>query len=129
MGIQRREMIMTAAAVVTGAGAIARGEEGGGMYGLIGRMQAAPGQREVLLALLLEGSGGMPGCLSYVVARDPQDPDGIWITEVWDSAQSHKASLSLPQVQAAIAKARPIIAGFSDSHETAPVGGIGLPVK
>jgi quinol monooxygenase YgiN len=99
------------------------------MYGLIGRMQATPGQGEALLGFLLEGSGEMPGCLSYVVARDPNDPDGIWITEVWDSAQSHKASLSLPQVQAAIARARPVIAGFSDRHETVPVGGTGLSVR
>jgi hypothetical protein len=27
----------------------------------------------------------------------------------------------------AIAKARPLIAGFSDRHVTVPVGGIGLP--
>ena len=99
------------------------------MYGLIGKMRAIPGKGDELVALLLEGSGQMPGCLSYVVARDPADADGVWITEVWDSADSHKASLSLPQVQATIAKARPIIAGFSDRHETAPVGGTGLAVS
>jgi hypothetical protein len=32
----------------------------------------------------------------------------------------------LPAVQAAIAKARPLIAGFSDRVETVPVGGVGL---
>ena len=57
----------------------------------------------------------MPGCLSYVVARDPADADAIWITEVWVDAASHKASLALPSVQAAIAEARPLIAGFDSS--------------
>ena len=57
----------------------------------------------------------MPGCLNYVVARDPADADAIWITEVWADAESHKASLALPSVQAAIAKARPLIAGFNSS--------------
>jgi len=71
----------------------------------------------------------MPGCLSYVIARDPSDPDGIWISEVWDSQASHQASLSLPAVQAAIAKGRPMIAGFSNRVETAPIGGIGIPRK
>jgi quinol monooxygenase YgiN len=70
----------------------------------------------------------MPGCLSYVVARDPADADAVWITEVWDSAEHHKASLSLPQVHAAIAKARPIIAGFDTHIVTEPVGGHGLSV-
>lgn len=96
------------------------------MYGLIGRMKAAPGQRDALIALLLDDVGAMPGCHSYVVARDPGDPDAIWITEVWDSAGSHRASLSLPHVQAAIAKAKPMIAGFDSHVETEPVGGHGL---
>lgn len=68
----------------------------------------------------------MPGCLSYVVAKDPADQDAIWITEVWDSETSHKASLALPSVRAAIAKARPIIAGFDSSVTTQPVGGVGI---
>ncbi|MBX9452902.1 MAG: antibiotic biosynthesis monooxygenase [Mesorhizobium sp.] len=97
------------------------------MYGLIGRMQAAPGQRDALLDLLLEGSGDMPGCLSYIVARDPADGDAIWVTEVWTDEASHKASLALPAVQAAIAKARPLIAGFDSHTVTEPVAGIGLP--
>ena len=96
------------------------------MYGLIGKMLAAPGKREELLAIMLEGDAAMPGCLSYVIARDPASEDGIWITEVWDSKDSHGASLQLPQVQATIAKARPLIAGFGERFETEPLGGIGL---
>ena len=52
--------------------------------------------------------------------------DALWITEVWDSAASHQASLSLPVVKATIAKARPLIAGFSNRVETVPLGGYGL---
>jgi quinol monooxygenase YgiN len=96
------------------------------MYGLIGKMTATPGNRDALAAILLEGTGAMPGCLSYVVAHDPAQADALWITEVWDSEASHKASLSLPAVQAAIAKGRPLIAGFSDRVVTAPIGGVGL---
>ena len=96
------------------------------LFGLIGKMRAAPGQRDALLAILLEGTQGMPGCLSYIIARDPADADAIWITEVWDTRASHRASLQLPAVRAAIARARPLIAGFENSAETEPVGGIGL---
>lgn len=98
------------------------------MYGLIGKMLATPGKRDDLLAILMANEGGMPGCLSYVIARDPTAPDALWVTEVWDSRESHDASLSLPHVQAMIAKARPIIAGFGERFETEPVGGIGIPV-
>jgi len=96
------------------------------MYGLIAKVNAVPGQRDALAASLLEGTGAMPGCLSYVIATDPADSDALWITEVWDSQASHQASLSLPAVQAAIAKGRPLIAGFSNRVETEPIGGHGL---
>jgi quinol monooxygenase YgiN len=96
------------------------------MFGLIGKMIATPGQRDALIAVLLDGTGGMPGCLSYVVARDVKDENAIWISEVWDSKDSHSASLKLPSVQAAIAKGKPLIAGFGDYVTTEPVGGVGL---
>ena len=97
------------------------------MYGLIGKMLATPGQRDTLVQILLEGVSGMPGCLSYVVATDPNDANGIWITEVWDSQASHSASLALPSVKAAIARGRPLITGFDTHIVTTPVGGHGLP--
>jgi quinol monooxygenase YgiN len=96
------------------------------MYGLIGKMIATPDQRDALIAILLDGLSGMPGCLSYIVAKDPVDPNALWITEVWDNQTSHQASLSLPSVQQAIAKGRPLIAGFGERFETEPVGGFGL---
>lgn len=95
------------------------------MYGLIGRMKAIPGQRDALAALLLD-MDSMPGCLSYIVAHDPADADALWITEVWDRQESHAASLQLPAVQAVVAQARPILAGFDNRIETSPIGGRGL---
>jgi hypothetical protein len=70
-----------------------------------------------------------PCASRYVVATDPADADAIWITEVWDSEASHKASLSLPAVQAAIARGKPLIAGFGERFVMTPVGGIGLPSR
>jgi len=99
------------------------------MYGLIGKITAAPGQRDALASILLESTQDMPGCLSYIIATDPADADAIWVTEVWDSAASHKASLGLPAVQAAIAKGKPLIASFGNRVETAPLGGYGLPPR
>jgi len=96
------------------------------MYGLIGKMLAAPGQRDALVEILLEGTTDMAGCRSYIVATDPEDENAIWITEVWDDEASHRASLALPAVQAAIAKAKPIIAGFGERYVTIPIGGAGL---
>ena len=97
------------------------------MYGLIGKMTVVAGRRDDLMNILLKSTERMPGCLSYILAKDSADANAIWITEVWDSKASHDASLSLPAVRDAIAKARPLIAGFGDSVVTTPVGGVGLP--
>jgi len=102
-------------------------EEKRPMYGLIVKMVASPGKREELISLLLQGTEEMPGCLSYVIANDPADDDGIWITEVWDDKASHDASLSLPGVKKTLAAARPMIAAFNPPVVTTPVGGRGLP--
>ena len=96
------------------------------MYGLIGRIKAVAGKRGELAVVLVQEDGSMPGCLSYVVAEDPADADALWVTEVWVDQAAHRASLSLPTVQAAIAKGRPLIAGFDSRVETKVLGGIGL---
>jgi quinol monooxygenase YgiN len=124
--ISRRQLV-AGAAVLAAAAAMPGASKGTQtMHGLIGKMTAAPGKRDELIGILLDGVSGMPGCLSYVVAKDTTDEDALWITEVWDSKESHAASLSLPSVRDAIAKGRPLIAGFGDSVVTAPVGGHGL---
>lgn len=99
------------------------------MYGLIGKMIAKSGQRDALATVLLEGVAGMPGCLSYVVAYDPHDPDLLWITEVWESREAHAASLSLSTVKEAITKGRPMIVGMEAVAQTVPLGGHGLAAR
>ena len=96
------------------------------MYGLISKITAVEGGRDALANILVEGTAAMPGCLSYVIAADVVDANALWVTEVWERQASHQASLQLPAVQAAIAKGRPLIAGFSNRVETAPIGGHGI---
>jgi quinol monooxygenase YgiN len=96
------------------------------MHGLIGKMTAVEGKRDELITILVQGTKEMPGCLSYIVARDAADPNAIWVTEVWEDQASHKASLALPAVREAIAKGKPLIAKFDQHVITEPVGGHGL---
>jgi quinol monooxygenase YgiN len=98
------------------------------MYGRQGTIVAKTGQRDALLALLLEGSsrGDMPGCRLYVISRVPAQPDVLAISEVWDDQAAHTASLSLPNVRAVIARALPLIASMGEGLELDPVGGKGL---
>ena len=95
------------------------------MYGLIGKIVAVPGQRDALTEILT-GMERMEGCLSYVVATVVDEPNALWVTEVWESADAHTASLSDPDVQQAMEAGRPKIAGFGNRVETTPIGGIGI---
>lgn len=126
MTLHRREFIGAAALVLLAQGCRTTMDEveaNAELYGLIGQMKATPGKREELIGYLAEGTGEMPGNLAYMINKDAADPDALWIVEVWKDKAAHAASLSLPQVQAAIAKARPILAGFGVSAEVIPVGG------
>jgi quinol monooxygenase YgiN len=125
----RRQFLAAAGALIAvdGVWVTAAQRTGGKMYGLISKITAVAGQREALGKILIDGTGGMPGCLSYVVAADAVEPDALWVTEVWESQASHQASLQLPAVQGAVSRGRPLIAGFSNRVETAPLGGHGIP--
>ena len=96
------------------------------LYGRHGTIRAKPGERDALLAILTKGSGAssMPGCRLYLVGTVVDDPDAIAVTEVWDDAASHRASLSLDRVRETIAKARPLIAGIGSASEFVPVSGV-----
>lgn len=127
MQLNRRHFVATSAAAAligSKAAKVAEGETT--MFGLIGKFIANPGTRDELGKILLEGIGGMPGCLSYIVANDPSEENTLWITEVWDSKESHEGSLKLPAVQEAIKRGRPLIAGMEMVATTAPIGGHGL---
>jgi quinol monooxygenase YgiN len=91
------------------------------MYGLIGKFRAHPGRRDALVALMKSGTAPMPGCISYVLATDPAEPDLIWITEVWETKAHHAASVEIPAVAATIKAAMPLIAGFEMHQEVVPV--------
>jgi quinol monooxygenase YgiN len=129
MNIDRRSFIVAVSGALASAAwspVCSAGKGGKQMYGLIGKITAASGQRDALIAILLEGIKGMPGCLSYVIAKDSSDANAIWVTEVWDNKASHDSSLSLPSVRQAIARGKPLIAGFSNNVVTQPIGGHGL---
>jgi len=62
------------------------------MFGLISRIDCVAGERDALIKILIDGTSAMPGCLSYVVAKDAAEPDAIWVTEIWQSREHHRAS-------------------------------------
>lgn len=101
------------------------------MYGYIASMRTHPGRRGEVIDHLLEGVDDLrsAGCLSYVVSECADDDDRIWVTEVWESAEHHAASLQLPAAEAAIATVMPLLTGEFTRQETQVAGGLGVPER
>jgi quinol monooxygenase YgiN len=101
------------------------------MFGMFGKLTAKPGHRDDLLSIILDASRGVAlidGCRLYTVNTSPDDPDGVWIYEVWDDKETHTASLQQEDTKAAIKRAIPLLAGPPQGGIIlTPVGGHGLP--
>jgi len=65
------------------APALTGSQEASSMWGLIAKITLLPGKRDEMIEILKESAAAMPGCLSYVVAKDAADENAIWVTEVW----------------------------------------------
>lgn len=79
----------------------------------VGTLGVVPGRRDALIAHLTTRSDLLTelGCLAYEVGSNEQEPDTVFVMEMWLSAEAHQASLTRPEVQAAIAVARPWLSG------------------
>jgi quinol monooxygenase YgiN len=97
-------------------------------YGYIGSMRTRPQRRDEVTEILLSGADGLrsAGCQLYAVCTDPADDSVIWVTEIWDSAEQHEASLQLPETRAAIGRAMPMLTGEFTRQELTVVGGLGV---
>ncbi|CAD5283309.1 MULTISPECIES: putative quinol monooxygenase [unclassified Imperialibacter] len=99
-------------------------------YGLFGQLKAKPGKGDELMAILMESAGTdirMPGCLQYLIGKDPDNEDLILISEVWETKEDHANSLKLESVRAAITRAMPLLDGMPEKGIVWEVmGGLGI---
>jgi quinol monooxygenase YgiN len=97
-------------------------------YGLIGKFSAVPDRRDDLVDHLLRAAALLerdPDCLHYVVST-ADEPEAVWVSEVWTDQAAHDASLEPDDIRAIIGQARPLIAGMSDQVRLDVRGGKGL---
>ena len=99
-------------------------------YGLHGKLKATEGNGNKLAQILLEASALVStakGCHLYLVSKDQEDKDAVWVTEVWDSKEDHDNSLKVEGVRALISKAMPMLDGMPQKgQEFLVLGGAGI---
>lgn len=97
-------------------------------YGLFGKFTAQPGRRDDLVTYLLQAAKLLErnsGCIHYIVGTS-DEPEAVWVWEVWINVAAHDASLEPEDIKALIQEARPLIVGMSDRTQLAVQSGKGL---
>ena len=100
------------------------------MYLLHGKLNAKAEHSKELATILLEASklvSKAKGCKLYVIGKDENEPNSVYITEIWESKQDHDDSLKVEGVRALIMKALPLLEGQpSKGQELEILGGTGI---
>jgi quinol monooxygenase YgiN len=107
------------------------------MVGRYVKMAARPGQGHVLAQLMLEVARslhGTDGCILYAINRTDlatdDEPETIWVTELWRDQEAIDASLAALQTDAGKARLGEVMAllqGPPERIDLQPLGGVGLP--
>jgi len=90
----------------------------------VGTLGVIPGKRDELVAHLTRRSPLLAelGCLLYEVGVSDDDPDTVFVVELWTSAEAHQASLQRPAVRESIEQARPLLSGAFGGYRFEVVG-------
>ncbi len=99
-------------------------------YGLHGKLTAKPSHADDLASILIRASNLVStakGCHLYLVSKEENDPNSVWITELWDCKEDHDNSLLVPGVRELISEAMPLLEGSPQKgQELSVLGGYGV---
>ena len=90
----------------------------------VGSLETKPGQRDAVLSILVRPMAGLKeaGCLLYEVGVNDAVPDTVFVCELWESQEAHRASLELESVQSAIEEAMPLLTGEMGGNQFTVLG-------
>ena len=93
------------------------------------KFTAQSGRGEELAQLLLSAAGsllGTPGCELYVINRSTDDPDVVWVTELWRSQEQLDAALETAEARERIPEVLDLVRdGSFERVDLEPLGGAG----
>ncbi|MEV0797862.1 antibiotic biosynthesis monooxygenase family protein [Kribbella sp. NPDC050281] len=82
------------------------------MFSVYGKMTAQPGQREALVQGFKDMlEGGIPGLELCSVNAALDDPDTIWLTQLWTDKAAHDAGTRSDRVVSATKRIMSLVAG------------------
>lgn len=98
-------------------------------FSLFGKFTVQEGERETMVEVLLEAADSMRNldeCEVYLVNISENEPNAVYVYEVWSDENAHQASLTLEATQTLIKRAKPIITGMERISTLKTRGGKGI---
>ena len=95
-------------------------------YILINKMTTKPGKRQQVIDLLLRA--GKPfdnnaACLLYLVSASKEQPDVIWIQDIWTNKEDHEEAMRSEEMSTFIKQTMPLLQGMPEQFQVEPAGG------
>jgi len=91
-----------------------------------------PGKRDELIQQLQQLSAELltraSGCIYYVISTT-EEPDVVWISELWTSKEAKDAVAMKPESAKAMKELMPLVASMTDRTNLTVVGGTGIDYK
>ena len=81
-----------------------------------------------LLVAVADGLRETPGCIAWIVSRNAEEPDEVWVQELWEGEEAAEAALAAddegdgPEPADVMA----LCAGRPSRTDLIPVGGVGV---
>ncbi|RWZ54518.1 antibiotic biosynthesis monooxygenase [Halobacillus fulvus] len=98
-------------------------------FGLYGKLVAVEGKQNRLADIMTNVATFMEeveGCELYVVNVSEEEPDAIFVFEVWEDEEAHQASLTLETTRSLIGQAKPMLADVQRISTLQTIAGKGL---
>lgn len=93
------------------------------------RFMALPRKGNALIGILMKAHdivSDADGCRLYIINQDEENPDHIWVTELWDTQEDHAISLTLDGCKELIAEATHLLASPPEQIIMKAVAGKGV---
>ena len=93
------------------------------------KVTVKPGKRDELIQQLQQLSAEVltraSGCIYYLISTT-EEPDVVWISELWTSKEAKDAVAMKPESAKAMKELMPLIASMTDRTNLTVVGGTGI---
>lgn len=97
--------------------------------GVLARIPVRPGKRDEVVAamdILIDSANSEDGTQIYVLHEDQQDPDVLWVYELYADAAAFDTHMNADAMKSFIAAAGGLMAGRAELTKLTPVAGKGL---